>query len=326
MSGRVLVAGGGGFIGGHLVARLVDEGYDVRAVDRKPLADWFQRCDAAENYVADLNLREACVAATHGMAHVYNLASDMGGMGYLAKHKARCMLSVLADAHLLVAALENGCQRFFYASSASVYHSDEAVAADVRPFRESDAYPADPLDGYGWEKLFAERLCRHFREDFGLATRVARFHNVYGPYGSWDDGREKAPAAICRKVIDAVESGSYTIDVWGDGRQTRSFTYVDDCIEGIRRIMDSDVTEPLNLGSSELVTINGLVDLVESIAGVKLERRYDLSAPQGINGRNSDNTLIQQYLGWEPTIPLRDGMARTYAWIRDEYRQPHAQP
>jgi GDP-D-mannose 3',5'-epimerase len=324
MSTRVLVAGGGGFIGGHLVARLLREGFAVRAIDRKPLAEWFQRFDAAENLTADLNLRESCDAACRGVAQVYNLASDMGGMGYLAKHKARCMLSVLADAHLLQAALEHGCQRFFYASSASVYHSTEAEAADVQPFRESDAYPADPLDGYGWEKLFAERLCRHFREDFGLTTRVARFHNVYGPYGSWDDGREKAPAAMCRKVIDAIETDSRTIEIWGDGRQTRSFTYVDDCIEGIRRIMDSEIEEPLNLGSSELVTVNGLVDVVEEIAGVKLERRYDLSAPQGINGRNSDNTLIQQHLGWEPRIPLREGMAATYAWIRQEYLQTHA--
>jgi len=325
MSGRhVLVAGGGGFIGGHLVARLLAEGCAVRAVDRKPLTEWFQRFDTAENLVADLNLRESCDAACRGVAHVYNLASDMGGMGYLAKHKARCMLSVLTDAHLLEAALENGCERFFYASSASVYHSNEAEAADVRAFRESDAYPADPLDGYGWEKLFAERLCRHFREDFGLATRVARFHNVYGPLGSWDDGREKAPAAICRKVVHAIETGTNTVEIWGDGKQTRSFTYVDDCVEGIRRIMDSDIIEPLNLGSSELVTINQLVDIVEKIAGVKLERKYDLSAPQGINGRNSDNTLIQRYLGWEPTIPIRDGMEKNYDWIREQYLLVHA--
>lgn len=321
---KVLVAGAGGFIGGHLTARLLDEGFDVRAVDRKPFTEWFQLFDDAENVVADLNLRESCDAACRGASHVYNLASDMGGMGYLAKHKARCMLSVLTDAHLLESALECGVQRFFYASSASVYHSTEAEAADVKAFRESDAYPADPLDGYGWEKLFAERLCRHFREDFGLATRVARFHNIYGPLGSWDDGREKAPAAICRKVVQAIDTGTNTVEIWGDGKQTRSFTYVDDCVEGIRQIMDSDIIDPINLGSSELVTINQLVDIVEAIAGVKLERRHDLSAPQGINGRNSDNTLIQRYLGWEPTIPIRVGMEKNYDWIREQYSLIHA--
>jgi nucleoside-diphosphate-sugar epimerase len=319
MSKRILVAGAGGFIGGHLTAQLLSEGHAVRGVDRKPLTEWFQRFEAAENFVADLSMRESCHRACQKIDHVYNLASDMGGMGYLAKHKAKCMLSVLTDTHLLQAALENGCERFFYASSASVYHSNNVDAAMVIAFRESDAYPADPLDGYGWEKLFAERMCRHFREDFGLATRVARFHNIYGPYGSWDDGREKAPAAMIRKVIHARATGTNAIEIWGDGRQTRSFTYVDDCITGIRKIMESDVVAPLNLGSSELITINGLVDVVEEIAGVKMTRQYNLGAPRGINGRNSDNSLIQSYLGWEPTIPLRQGMAKTYAWVLKEY-------
>jgi GDP-D-mannose 3',5'-epimerase len=322
MSGnKVLVAGGGGFIGGHLAARLLDEGFAVRVVDRKPPEQWFQRFDAAENIVADLNFRDACQDACRGIAHVYNLASDMGGMGFLESNKALCMLSVLCDTHLLQAALDRGCERLFYASSASVYYSTAVAAADVQAFKESDAYPADPLDGYGWEKLFTERMCRHFREDFGFATRVARFHNIYGPYGSWNDGREKAPAAMIRKALTAKVTGNHSIEIWGDGTQTRSFTYVDDCVTGIRKLMDSDVTEPLNVGSSELVTINQLVDIVEDIADIKLERRYNLSAPQGINGRNSDNTLIQQRLGWEPTIRLRDGMRQTYAWIAREYEQ-----
>jgi GDP-D-mannose 3',5'-epimerase len=318
---KVLVAGGGGFIGGHLAARLLDEGFTVRVVDRKPPEQWFQRFDAVENVVADLNFRDACQDACRGVSHVYNLASDMGGMGFLESNKALCMLSVLCDTHLLQAALDQGCQRLFYASSASVYHSTAAAAADVQAFRESDAYPADPLDGYGWEKLFTERMCRHFREDFGLATRVARFHNIYGPYGSWNDGREKAPAAMIRKALIAKATGNHAIEIWGDGTQTRSFTYVDDCVTGIRKLMDSDVTEPLNVGSSELVTINQLVDIVEELADIKLERRYNLSAPQGINGRNSDNTLIQQHLSWEPTMRLRDGMRQTYAWIKREYEQ-----
>jgi GDP-D-mannose 3',5'-epimerase len=322
MSGnKVLVAGGGGFIGGHLAARLLDKGFAVRVVDRKPPEQWFQRFDAAENVVADLNFREACQDACRGIAHVYNLASDMGGMGFLESNKALCMLSVLCDTHLLQAALDQGCERLFYASSASVYYSTAVEAADVQAFKESDAYPADPLDGYGWEKLFTERMCRHFREDFGLATRVARFHNIYGPYGSWNDGREKAPAAMIRKALIARATGNHSIEIWGDGTQTRSFTYVDDCVTGIRKLMDSDVTEPVNVGSSELVTINQLVDIVEEIAEIKLERRYNLAAPQGINGRNSDNTLIQQRLGWEPTIRLREGMRQTYAWIAREYEQ-----
>jgi GDP-D-mannose 3', 5'-epimerase len=320
MSGkRVLVAGGGGFIGGHLAARLMAEGFAVRVVDRKPPGLWFQRFDAAENIVADLTFCEACQAACDGMDHVYNLASDMGGMGFLENNKALCMLSVLGDTHLLQAAVDHGCERFFYASSASVYHSEQVSADDVPAFREADAYPANPLDGYGWEKLFMERMCRHFREDFGLATRVARFHNIYGPCGSWDDGREKAPAAMIRKAIHARETGDLSIEIWGDGRQTRSFTYVDDCVTGIRKLMESDVVEPINVGSSELVTINGLVDVVEQIAGVTLKRRYNLTAPRGINGRNSDNTLILARLGWEPEIRLRDGMRATYEWIYGEY-------
>ena len=317
---NILVAGAGGFIGGHLVAQLRQRGAaHIRAVDRKPLAQWHQQFDDVENIVADLQSRDECYRACRRIDEVYNLAADMGGMGFIENNKALCMLSVLINTHLLMAANDYGVERFFFASSACVYNADKQKDAAVTPLREADAYPAMAEDGYGWEKLFSERMCRHFREDFGLATRVARFHNVYGPHGTWDGGREKAPAAICRKVIEAKTSGRHEIEIWGDGSQTRSFMYIDDCLYGVDRIMHSDVEEPLNLGSNELVTINGLVDIVEEIAGVKLRRNYNLDAPKGVNGRNSDNTMIQELLGWAPGIRLRDGMERTYAWIHDEF-------
>jgi GDP-D-mannose 3',5'-epimerase len=317
----ILVAGGGGFIGGHLVADLRRQGYwRIRSVDVKPLEEWYQVHDECDNVVADLKDLDACHSACEGATTVYNLAADMGGMGFIENNKALCMLSVLINTHLLMAAREADVERFFYASSACVYNADKQRSAAVIPLKEEDAYPAMPEDGYGWEKLFSERMCRHFREDFGLLTRVARFHNVYGPHGTWDGGREKAPAAVCRKVIHAVETGNHEIEIWGDGNQTRSFMYIDDCIKGINDILFSDIEEPINLGSSELVTINGLVDIVEDIAGVKLIRKYNLSAPKGVNGRNSDNTRIQEHLGWEPSIRLRDGMEKTYRWIQSEYR------
>ncbi len=319
----ILVAGGGGFIGGHLVAHFREQGMRVRSVDVKPFDQWYQRFDDVENAQADLKLRDACQAACRDASEVYNLAADMGGMGFIENNKALCMLSVLINTHLLQAAQEAEVERFFYASSACVYNADKQRSEDVVPLKEEDAYPAMPEDGYGWEKLFSERLCRHFREDFGLTTRVARFHNVYGPHGTWDGGREKAPAAICRKVIHAVETGADAIEIWGDGKQTRSFMYIDDCIEGILRIMHSDIEEPINLGSDELTTINGLVAMVEDIAGVQLKHNHNLSAPKGVNGRNSDNRLIKKYLGWAPGIRLREGMERTYDWIREKYLQVH---
>ena len=324
MSKTILVAGGGGFIGGHLVAHLVGAGYQVRSVDIKPQEDWYQVHDDAENIVADLKDPHACQAACEGVGDVYNLAADMGGMGFIENNKALCMLSVLVNTHLLQAAVEQKVDRYFYASSACVYNGDRQVNEDAIPLKEEDAYPAMPEDGYGWEKLFSERMCRHFREDYGLRTRVARFHNVYGPDGTWDGGREKAPAAICRKVIDAKAHGNTEIEIWGDGKQTRSFMYIDDCIKGILAIMDSEILEPINLGSDEIVTIVGLADLVEEIAGVKLAHNHNLSAPKGVNGRNSDNTKIMKYLGWAPSIKLRDGMAKTYAWIDAEYQKKHA--
>jgi len=323
MNKSVVVTGGGGFIGGHLVKHLLEQGHTVRSVDIKPLDEWFQVHDGVDNMVADLKDLDHCRKACEGMQEVYNLAADMGGMGFIETHKAECMLSVLISTHMLVAARDAGVQRFFYSSSACVYAADKQKSEDVVPLKESDAYPAMPEDGYGWEKLFTERMCRHFREDFGLETRVARYHNVYGPFGSWEGGREKAPAALTRKVIHAKVTGDHNIEIWGDGKQTRSFMYIDDCVKGTEDILHSDILEPINLGSSELVTINGLVDILEEIAGIKLKRQYNLDAPKGVNGRNSDNTLIQKYLDWEPSIKLRDGMERTYNWIYDQYMAKH---
>ena len=317
---KVVVCGGGGFIGGHLVADLLKEGYtDVRSVDIKPKNEWYQVFPEVENLVLDLDHRDNCVDAIQGASLVYNLAADMGGMGFIENNKALCMLSVLINTHLLMAAKEIGLKRFFYASSACVYNATKQTDAAVTALKEEDAYPAQAEDGYGWEKLFSERMCRHFREDFGVATRVARFHNVYGPNGTYKGGREKAPAAICRKVIEAKMSGKHEIEIWGDGEQTRSFMFIDDCVKGIKMITDSDhVLEPINLGSSELVSINQLVDIVEEIAGVKLKRNYNLDAPKGVRGRNSDNELIRKYLDWEPSISLRDGMKKTYDWIHQQ--------
>jgi nucleoside-diphosphate-sugar epimerase len=318
-SETVVVCGGGGFIGGHLVADLLRQGYrSIRSVDLKPFDEWYQLFPEVENLQLDLQGKEACEQALRGAQIVYNLAADMGGMGFIENNRCLCMLSVLINTHLLMAAKKFNVARYFYASSACVYAADKQVSPEVIPLKESDAYPAMPEDGYGWEKLFSERMCRHFREDFGVVARAARYHNVYGPHGTWTGGREKAPAAICRKVLEAKLSGRHEIEIWGDGKQTRSFMYIDDCLKGTQAIMNSDILEPINLGSNELVTINGLVDIVEAIANVKLKRRYDLSAPKGVNGRNSDNTLIKRYLGWEPSTRLRDGLEITYRWIHDQ--------
>ena len=316
----ILVTGAGGFIGGALIADFRRQGYTrLRAVDVKPLDEWYQVFPDVENLVLDLNLARNCKRSARRASQVYNFAANMGGMGFIENNKAMCMLSVLINTHMLQAAQEAGVRRFFYASSACVYNADKQRDPNNPGLKEEDAYPAMPEDGYGWEKLFSERMCRHFREDFGLYTRMARFHNVYGPHGTWDGGREKAPAAICRKVIEAKLSGKHEINIWGTGEQTRSFMYIDDCVKGVGMIMASDIVDAINLGSSEMVTVNQLVDIVEEIAGVKLKRTYDLSAPKGVNGRNSDNTLIQQLLGWQPGISLRAGLEKTYAWIYDQY-------
>jgi len=317
---KILVAGAGGFIGGYMVGNLLKQGYRVRAVDIKPQWQWYQRFDDAENLTLDLQELDTCYQAVNGCDWVYNFAANMGGMGFIERNKGLCMLSVLINTHLLMAARACGAVRFFYASSACVYAGNKQVSVDNPGLKEADAYPADPEDGYGWEKLFSERMCRHFREDFGLETRSARFHNVYGPYGTFDGGREKAPAAICRKVIAAKLVGSQEIEIWGDGCQTRSFMYIDDCLHGVQTIMNSNILEVINLGSAEMVSINQLVDMVEDIAGVHLKRCYNLDAPKGVRGRSSDNTRIKQLLDWEPSITLRAGMEKTYAWIYDQMK------
>jgi nucleoside-diphosphate-sugar epimerase len=318
---RVLVAGGGGFIGGHLVSELRQQGVShVRSVDQKPVDGWYQQHEDCENVVADLSERDACERALDGVDIVFNLAADMGGMGFIENNKAACMLSVLINTHLLMAANDSGVERFFFSSSACVYAADKQRNPEVTALVEADAYPAEPEDGYGWEKLFSERMCRHFREDFGLDTYIARYHNVYGPHGTWRGGREKAPAAICRKVSEAALTGDHTIDIWGDGQQTRSFMYVDDCVEGTLRLTGSDLHEPVNIGSDELVTINQLVDIAQDIPGITLERNYDLTAPQGVRGRNSDNTFIVEQLGWAPQYTLADGLAKTYAWVDEQVK------
>jgi nucleoside-diphosphate-sugar epimerase len=312
----VLVAGAGGFIGGWLVRSLVEQGYsDVRAVDIKPLSEWYQEFPEAENQNLDLRLIENCRTAVKGRRHVFNLAADMGGMGFIESHKALCMLSVLINTHLLEASREFGVERFFFASSACVYNANKQTSSDLLALKEEDAYPAMPEDGYGWEKLFSERMVRHFEEDFGILGRVARYHNVYGPHGTWDGGREKAPAALARKVAIAKISGNHEIEIWGDGEQTRSFTYIDDAVHGTELFMESDFSGPLNIGSDEMVSINQMVTMMEDIAGLRLKRRYILDAPKGVRGRNSDNALVTEKLGWAPESRLFDGLTKTYEWI-----------
>ncbi len=318
---KIVVAGAGGFIGGHLTKMLHSSGHQVRAVDIKPLDRWYQITEGVENFVLDLKIKDNCTKALDGYEEVFNLAADMGGMGFIETHKADCMLSVLINTHLLMAARNLKIRRYFYSSSACVYNGEKQTDPNNPGLKESDAYPALAEDGYGWEKLFSERMCRHFTEDFGLITRVARFHNVYGPFGTYDGGREKAPAAICRKVIECKLNKKKEIVIWGDGHQTRSFMYIDDCIKGILAIMYSDIHEPINLGSAEMVSINQLVDYVEEIANHKLERKYDLAAPKGVRGRNSENTLIKRYLGWEPSIPLKTGLKKTYDWIEEQIKE-----
>ena len=316
---KVLIAGAGGFIGGHLVKYLKKQGYKkIRAVDIRPFEDWHQLDNEVENICLDLTEKENCFQAVKDMEEVYNLAADMGGIGFIEKNKTDCMLSVLINTHLLMAAHEAGVKRFFFSSSACVYAADKQTNPKNPGLKESDAYPAMPEDGYGWEKLFSERMCHHFNEDLGLETRVARFHNVYGPYGDYQGGREKAPAALTRKAIEAKNSGRHQIDIWGDGQQTRSFMFIDDCVRGIDLIMHSDIKEPINLGSAEMVTINQLVRVIEKISGVKLKKNYLLDAPKGVRGRSSDNTLIKKHLSWEPSTSLEKGMSKLYKWVEKE--------
>ena len=318
----ITVCGAGGFIGGHLIADLRRQGYKkLRAVDIKPFDQWYQKFDDVESLQLDLSEKEACRAAARGARVIYNHAADMGGMGFIENNKALCMLTVLINTHLLQAAREHGIERYFFASSACVYNGSKQTDPNNPGLKEEDAYPAMPEDGYGWEKLFSERMCRHFREDFGIATRIGRYHNVYGPEGTYDGGREKAPAAICRKVAQAKMSGKHEIEIWGTGEQTRSFMYITDCLQGTQMLLNSNFVEPINIGSSEMVSINQLVDIAEDIAGIRLKRRYDLDAPKGVNGRNSDNTLIRTVFAWEPDTKLRDGLEITYRWIYDQLVQ-----
>lgn len=318
---RILVAGAGGFIGGHLVGELCERRMGaIRAADAKPQDHWHQRFAGVENLTLDLRSAEACRTACAGVDAVFNLAADMGGMGFIESRKLACMLNVLINTHLLLAARDAGVGRYFFASSACVYNAAKQASPEGAALKEEDAYPAQPEDGYGWEKLFSERMCRHFREETGMSTAVARLHNVYGPMGAWRDGREKAPAAICRKVAEAVHEGRGFIEIWGDGRRTRSFTWIGDAVEGILRLMEIAPDEPVNLGSAERVTIDGLVDAIERVAGTRLERRYKRDAPLGVAGRNSDNTRIRAATGgFEPATPLAVGIERTYRWIEQEF-------
>ncbi|MCP4848689.1 MAG: NAD-dependent epimerase/dehydratase family protein [Verrucomicrobiaceae bacterium] len=318
MSKRILIAGGGGFIGGHLAKEMISRGHAVRVVDIKPLDQWYQQVAEAENIVANLEEKGACFNAAEGCDEVFNLACNMGGMGFIENNRALCMLSILINTHLLMAAKEHGVKKYLYSSSACVYAAGKQTDTAVTALKEEDAYPAMPEDGYGWEKLFSERMCKHFEEDFGMNVRVVRFHNVYGPEGTWRGGREKAPAALSRKIIEAKRNNDLKIEVWGDGEQTRSFMYIDDCITGLDKLMNSDFSDPINLGRSELVSINQMIDMISEIAGVEVERVHNLDAPQGVRGRNSDNTLILEKMGWEPEVDLRTGLAKTYAWIEEQ--------
>jgi GDP-D-mannose 3', 5'-epimerase len=321
-NGLIVVGGAGGFIGGALVRYFQDKGFTrIRAIDKKPLPEWYQHVPGVESLCLDLSEQENCERACEGAYEVYNLAADMGGMGFIERFRIECLRSVLINTHLIEAAYRAGAQRYFYSSSACAYNTDLQKDPKVRALKESDAYPAMAERGYGWEKLFSEMVCQEYWAERGMKTFIARFHNVYGPHGTWDGGREKAPAAISRKVIEAQDSGNHTILIWGDGTPTRSFMYIDDCVKGIDMITHCEelIATPINLGSSELVSVNELVSIVETIAGVKLKREYDPDAPRGVAGRNSDNTMIQRILHWEPRTPLRDGMAKTYAWISEQF-------
>ena len=321
MKKNYLVVGGGGFIGGHLIKKLIIQGHSVMAVDIKPLDLWFQKFDQSKNYSLDMQEIENCLSMTKNIDYVFNLACNMGGIGFIENNKAECMLSVLINTNLLRACKVNKVQKYFYSSSACAYNTSLQQNPNISGLKEEDAYPAMPEDGYGWEKLFSERMCKHFTQDYGLETRVARFHNIYGPLGTFDGGREKAPAALCRKVIEAKINGEDQIDVWGDGNQTRSFLYVDDCVDAIIKLFESNFSDPINIGSEEKVSINELISIIENISNVKIKRNFQLDKPKGVNGRSSDNTLIRKILKWEYQYSLHQGMNKTYDWIENIYKE-----
>ncbi len=321
MKKKYLVVGGGGFIGGHLIKKLIIQGHSVIAADIKPLELWFQKFDQSKNYSLDMQEMENCLNMTKNIDYVFNLACNMGGIGFIENNKAECMLSVLINTNLLRACKINKIQRYFYSSSACAYNTNLQQNYDISGLKEEDAYPAMPEDGYGWEKLFSERMCKHFTQDYGLETRVARFHNIYGPIGTFDGGREKAPAALCRKVVEAKISGKHQIDVWGDGNQTRSFLYIDDCVDAIIRLFESNFSDPINIGSEEKVSINKLISIIENISNIKVRRNFQLDKPKGVNGRSSDNTLIRKILQWEYKYSLQKGMEKTYHWIENIYKE-----
>ena len=317
---KVLIVGAGGFIGGHLVKKILNNGNEVVACDIKPKEYWFQDFDNVENYYAtDMKDISNCKKVTQGVDYVFNMACNMGGMGFIENNKAECMQSVLINTNLLIACKENKVQRYFFSSSACAYNKDKQQDVFIDGLKEEDAYPANPEDGYGWEKLFSERMCRHFQEDYGLEVRIARYHNIYGPYGTYDGGREKAPAALCRKVIEAKKNNNDTIDVWGDGEQTRTFLYVDECVEGTLRLFESDYSEPVNIGSDEQVSINQMISMIEEISGyLKFKKNYQLDKPKGVRGRSSNNDLVKKVLNWSYQMSLKDGLSKTYKWIDEQ--------
>ena len=312
---KCLIAGAGGFIGGHLMKRLQLDGHEIICADIKPISSWFQISDKNKNLSLDLKDFKNCLQVCDGVDYIFNLACNMGGMGFIENNKAECMLSVLINTNLLRASLQNKISKYYFSSSACVYNASKQNDTFIDGLKEEDAYPAMPEDGYGWEKLFSERMCRHFYEDFGLDVRIARYHNIYGPEGTYDGGREKAPAALCRKIINAKLKKEKNIEVWGDGEQTRSFLYIDDCIEATMSVFNSNFTDVFNIGSEEQVSINQMIDKIEEIAGFKVERNYDISKPKGVRGRSSDNSLINSKINWSPKFSLKDGLERTYYWI-----------
>ena len=322
---KILVTGAGGFIGGHLVKELLRRDYQVRAVDIKPMEEWYQTFEIVENFELDMSLKDNCYKMVDGVNEVINMACNMGGMGFIENNKALCMLSVLVNTHLLMACREFKIKKYFFSSSACAYNKDLQNETGISGLKEEDAYPANPEDGYGWEKLFSERMCRHFYEDYGLDVKVARYHNIYGPNGTYDGGREKAPAALCRKIIETIINKTDKIDVWGDGKQTRSFLYIDDCIEATLKLFDSEFHGPINIGSEEKVSINEMIEKIESISGVKVKKNYQLDKPKGVRGRNSDNTLIRSQLNWDVKYSLHQGLEETYNWIFSEIKKKHNQ-